>query len=90
IEKIVGYQNDIRIIGGGAKSDIWCQIIADSIDRTISRVSDPHHATMKGAAMIASLAVGRFKSFEEAAARLSIDKVFKPDIERVNIYNKIL
>ncbi|MEM0496928.1 MAG: FGGY-family carbohydrate kinase, partial [Acidilobaceae archaeon] len=89
IEKIVGFQNDIRIIGGGAKSDIWCQIIADSIDRTISRVSDPHHATMRGAAMIASLAVGRFKSFEEAAARLSIDKVFKPDIERVNIYNKI-
>ena len=30
----------IRVFGGGAQSDLWCQIHADVMDRTIERVAD--------------------------------------------------
>jgi xylulokinase len=31
----------IRLFGGGAQSDLWCQIHADVMDRTIERLADP-------------------------------------------------
>ena len=41
-EKFVGSRlDDIRLVGGGARSDLWCQILADTSDRTIVRVTDP-------------------------------------------------
>ena len=32
---------ELRFIGGGALSDLWCQIFADVLDRRILRVADP-------------------------------------------------
>ncbi|MHA1894694.1 MAG: xylulokinase, partial [Candidatus Helarchaeota archaeon] len=34
----------INMIGGGANSDIWCQIYADVLNRTIKQVKDPIQA----------------------------------------------
>ena len=48
----------VRVIGGGAQSDLWCQIHADVMDRTIERVAEPLHANLRGAAMFAGLALG--------------------------------
>ncbi len=36
----------LRFIGGGAQSDLWCQIHADVLDRTIERVADPVDANL--------------------------------------------
>ena len=48
----------VRLIGGGAQSDLWCQIHADVLDRTIERVADPVDANLRGAALFAGLALG--------------------------------
>ena len=48
----------IRFIGGGAQSDLWCQIHADVLDRTIERVADTVDANLRGAALLAGLALG--------------------------------
>ena len=38
----------IVVIGGGAHSDLWCQIHADVMDRPIRRVEGYHHAGHAG------------------------------------------
>jgi xylulokinase len=43
----------LRMIGGGAKSSLWCQIFADVMDRVIIQMKDPMHANARGAAFLA-------------------------------------
>src|SRR5262249_46857093 len=62
VEKFVHRRCDaITMIGGGAKSDLWCQIVADVLDRTIKQVEDPVLANARGAALLAGLALGDLK-----------------------------
>lgn len=49
----------INIIGGGAMSDIWCQIFADVLHRPLRRAKDPIQANVRGAAFIAGMGLGR-------------------------------
>ncbi|MFN8640415.1 MAG: FGGY-family carbohydrate kinase [Candidatus Binatia bacterium] len=59
VERFAGRRLDpIRIIGGGALSDLWCQIHADVMDRTIERPAEPLRANLRGAALLAALALG--------------------------------
>ncbi len=68
----------LNFIGGGARSDLWCQIHADVLDRPIRRVADPQHANARGAAFVASIALGHATA-EDLAARVRIDREFRPD-----------
>ena len=61
-EKFVGSRLDpLRMIGGGAASDVWCQIYADVFDRTIEQVADPLFCGLRGAALIAGVALGEVR-----------------------------
>ncbi|MFX8585777.1 FGGY-family carbohydrate kinase, partial [Acinetobacter baumannii] len=54
VEHFAGRRLDpVRLIGGGAESDLWCQIHADVMDRTIERVAQPRLANLRGAALFA-------------------------------------
>ncbi|MBF0237938.1 MAG: FGGY-family carbohydrate kinase, partial [SAR324 cluster bacterium] len=48
----------ITMIGGGAISDLWCQIHADILNRPIRQVKNPIETNVRGAAMLASLSLG--------------------------------
>ena len=45
----------IHIVGGGAQSDIWCQIFADVMGVCIKQVEDPVYANARGAAWIGAV-----------------------------------
>jgi xylulokinase len=68
----------IRVFGGGAQSDLWCQIHADVMDRTIERIADPLHTGLRGAALLAGIALG---DVERANARdySPVERTFTPD-----------
>ena len=77
-ERFAGRRFDpIRMIGGGARMDVWCQIMADVCDRTIERVADPLVTGLRGAGLSVGLALG-----DVAAADLPglvpVDRVFGP------------
>jgi xylulokinase len=40
----------LRVLGGAARSDLWCQIVADVLDRTLERVEHPPSAACAAAA----------------------------------------
>ena len=79
VEKFVKRPLDgLNFIGGGATSDLWCQIHADVCDRVIRRVAEPQHANTRGAAFVAWLALGR-RTLDELNKAVTIDEVFHPD-----------
>jgi xylulokinase len=59
---------EIRVVGGGARSRLWLQIKADVTGR-LARPVLGDHATSMGAAMLGALAAGHFRDLDEAAAR---------------------
>jgi xylulokinase len=48
----------LRLVGGCAQSDLWCQIVSDVCGRVVDRVADPLLAGLRGAALAAGLATG--------------------------------
>ncbi len=68
----------LRIIGGGAQSDLWCQIVADVCDRTVERVADPLLCGLRGVAIAAGIALGAVTR-DEVRALVPTDRTFRPD-----------
>jgi len=69
----------LRLGGGGAASDLWCQIRADALNRPLARVTGKDPGAM-GAAVMAGVGSGALPDLATAAERLvRIDRVFTPD-----------
>lgn len=89
VEDFAGRRLDpIRIIGGGARSDLWCQIHADVMDRTIERAAEPLHTNLRGAALIAALALGAIRE-DEVRALVPAEATFTPDPATRPVYDRL-
>ena len=67
IEEQTGVQiKEFIAIGGGASSDLWCQIVADASGKSVRR-SRTVEASSLGAAICAAVGAGWFPSAKEAA-----------------------
>jgi xylulokinase len=89
VEKFITSRLDpITMIGGGANSDIWCQIHADVLDRTIRQVKDPIQANLRGAALLASAAL-ELLSFEQIPGLIPIANTYTPNPENRGIYDEL-
>jgi len=79
----------IRIGGGGAWLDLWCQIKANVTGREIIR-TEVEEAGLFGAALMAMHGQKRFKSRADAQkALVKVDKRFKPDAKKNAAYNAL-
>jgi len=76
----------VRMVGGGGKSALWCQIFADVLGREIALVEDCDMAGAKGAAITAALSIGWYGDLESAAAMTQVSRVFSPDPELKDHY----
>ena len=89
VEKFAKRRLDpIRVFGGGAQSDLWCQIHADVMDRSIERLADPMHTGLRGAALLAGIALGdvdraNVRSFTPVDATFTPDPTARPEYERL-------
>jgi sugar (pentulose or hexulose) kinase len=80
---------EIRLAGGGARSDLWCQLIADC---TGSRVVIPAGSEFgaKGAALLAGVGLGWFETVPAAArATVSIVRRYEPRPDLKPIYDAV-
>ena len=67
-----------RIIGGGANSPVWCQIIADVLNLKVEKINATEGPAF-GAAILAMVGAGAFATVEEACEKLiSATDVFNP------------
>ncbi len=63
---------EMRIVGGGARDDLWASIKADVLGRPVRRVLTDE-ATAVGAAMVAGVGVGLFADFSAASVAVQLD-----------------
>lgn len=78
----------INMVGGGAKSDIWCQIHADILDRKIRQVEGPILVNVRGAALLASAAL-KYIKYDDIPARVPIARVYEPNPGNRKIYDEL-
>ena len=63
---------EVRIVGGGARDDLWASIKADVLGRPVRRVLT-EEATAVGAAMVAGVGAGVFADFAAASVAVQLD-----------------
>lgn len=79
--------NEIRSLGGGARSRPWKQMEADIVGRPVLTTTNEEAATL-GAAILAGKAVGLYASVEEAAEQMiQIKERFEPDPANRGVYD---
>ena len=69
--------SEIRAMGGGANSDLWCQMKADVTGKVLMTLENKETACL-GAAILAGVGIGALESVEKACEYIKIDKVYKP------------
>ena len=88
VEKFVGQTlSPIRLIGGGAQSELWCQIFADTLGREVHQIKNPMTAQLRGAALAASVALGR-RSLDELDSLPTPAAVLSPDPDAARTYQR--
>lgn len=78
------------VVGGGARSALWCQIIADVTGKPVVRAASIETAAL-GAGILAAAGAGLFSGTRQAAramAHLSVDS-FLPDPARHQFYSQV-
>ncbi len=89
VEQFTGRRAEaVNMVGGGAKSDIWCQIMADVMDRPIRQMKDPIEVNVRGAALLASAALG-FIRYEEIGKYVPVANTYQPNPANRKIYDEL-
>jgi len=84
--KFLGQQPPyVRIIGGGAQSDLWCQMHAYVLGVPVERPAEPRDAQLRGAALWARICLGEM-TIEEAGRRTVVTDTFLPDGPDAAVY----
>ena len=89
VEKFTGQPFPaLNFIGGGAQSRLWCRIMADVLDRPIRQVEHPIRANARGAAAIASIALGH-TTVDDVAQAVKVVETFEPDRSTKPVYDEL-
>jgi sugar (pentulose or hexulose) kinase len=91
VEKATGRKTEeYAIIGGGAKSELWRQIIADISGKKVVIMSSDEASSL-GAGISAAVAAGWFQTFEDAAKNMAhVKNIIEPDNQNKEIYRSRL
>ncbi|MBI3781998.1 MAG: FGGY-family carbohydrate kinase [Deltaproteobacteria bacterium] len=87
IEKFIGRRFEhLSFIGGGALSEVWCQILADVLGCPIRAVANSRYANGVGAALAAFAALGEIR-VEDISGRIQIAREYQPIAANRGIYD---
>lgn len=78
----------VHLVGGGARSDLWCRIYADVLDRPVRQMAEPDLAGARGVAFQAAVALGHL-SYDEVAERTPVAGTFEPDPANRAVYDEL-
>ena len=80
---------EVRITGGGTKSDLWNQMQADIYGKPVSKLA-VGEATVLGAAILGGVGAGVFDTIEEGVEKMvSIEEQYEPDQGNHAVYNEV-
>ena len=89
MEKHTRTSNTIRFAGGGALSEVTCQILADVLGRPVETVENPQNTGAVGAAALMALGLGLVDSIEQIKKTIPVPGRFEPRLENTAIYEAV-
>ena len=78
----------LNLIGGGAKSSLWNEIMCNIYNKPLAIHPHPGEATSLGAAVAAGVGVGMFESYEKIGDIMELNRRLDPIPEVVAQYEK--
>ncbi len=85
----LGEIREVRVSGGGARSPLWRQILADVMDTELTTVNSTEGAAF-GAALLAGVAVGAWNSVQESCeATIRVNERTAPEKGSVAAYDAL-
>lgn len=89
VEKIAGSTLDpIVMAGGGALSDVWGQIFADVLKRTIKQAADPIMVNVRGAGLLAHAALGNI-AWSDIPGLVPMAATYQPNRANSATYDRL-
>lgn len=79
---------NIRFVGGGALSDLTCQILADCTGKVVQTVNSPQNVGAVGAAAMVGIGLGLIDSIDDVKKYIPVKKTFCPNEKNKPIYDK--
>lgn len=68
--------DEIRAMGGGANSPLWCQMKADMTGKRLVTLKNKETACL-GGAILAGIGIGAFESVEKAAQMIEVSRTYE-------------
>lgn len=87
-DKKIKTSETVRFVGGGALSDVTCQILADCTGRTVETVDSPQNIGAVGAAITIAVGLGMIDDITQAKKLIPAAKVFKPNFAHKAVYDR--
>ena len=87
-EKKVKTSDTIRFVGGGALSDVTCQVLADETGKVIETVNRPQDIGSVGAAAVVGVGLNVIDSLDSVKKYIPAAKTFKPNPAVKAVYDK--
>ncbi|MGD0820967.1 MAG: FGGY-family carbohydrate kinase [Desulfomonilia bacterium] len=81
--------DEVRLIGGASKSDVWCQIFADVLQRPVVQMMNPQMASAQGVATIAMVSLRIYRDFKEINRMLKKGSLLRPDPGTKALYDSL-
>ena len=75
--------------GGGAKSRVWRQIIADITGKKVTTTALTQETNAWGPALCGGVGVGLFKDFTVTNKLLPVVETVEPNLENKDLYDKM-
>lgn len=87
-EKKIKTADTLRFVGGGALSEVTCQMLADITGRRVETVEATKDVGAIGAALLIAVGSGQLASFSEAKGLIRVKAAYEPDASNRAVYDK--
>ena len=77
----------LTMVGGGAQSDLWCQVMADVTGCVIRQPEAPIQANALGAAFIAAAGLGKL-ALEDVPSLVRVRRLYEPTTAHRTLYDE--
>lgn len=85
-----GIGNEMVVVGGGSRSAMWRQILADTLEIDIVKTNVGQEAGSLGAAAVAAVGCGLWTDYHRIDEIHQVEAVSRPDPANVRVYRELL
>jgi gluconokinase len=88
LQEVTGPAREIRVSGSFIRSELWLQILADTLNQEIN-VPNVNEGAAFGAAVLGFVSAGILKDISSTADFVTIEKTYKPGASAVKCYQEL-